>query len=70
LAMRARLALNSIMGSKFSPVLVVVTPESDPLATDVDRTKQAEQNITAFLQSQPDLLSQIARLAGSGDGRP
>ena len=70
LGMRLRQALNSIVGSRFFPVLVVVTPEADPLGDGSNRAGQAERNITTFLQSQADLTNQIARLTGSDSGRP
>jgi exosortase A len=69
--MRARLhqALNSILGSRFSPVLIVVAPDVQPMAVDSDARRLAERGIITFLQSRSSLSGLIDRLAGPGGGR-
>jgi exosortase A len=63
LAMRARMAMNSLFGSGYAPMVVAVTP-----AVDWDQLKPAElraagESVPAFLLSHPDLERTVAALS-------
>lgn len=64
LAARARQAWHSIVGSRFSPVLVVATPVYDGQDVSIVDLERGAQSIVGFLQSQPELAILIARLSG------
>jgi hypothetical protein len=64
LAARARQAWHSIVGSRFSPVLVVATPVYDGQDVSIADLERGAQSIVGFLQSQPELATLIARLSG------
>jgi exosortase A len=66
LVARARQALNSIMGSRFSPVLVVVAAEGDWQGLGIPGRRQAANTIAVFLHSQSALSDLAVRLAGAG----
>lgn len=59
---RARQGWRSIFGSRFPPVLVVVTPERKLEKDDIAGRKEAADSVAAFLRSQPALSDLIARL--------
>ncbi len=65
LVARARQAWSSVVGSRFAPVLVVVTAEGDVPGLGAPDRRGAMSGIASFLQTQPDLGDMIARLAGS-----
>ena len=63
LAMRGRMAMNSLFGSGYAPMVVAVTP-----AVDWDQLKPAElraagESVPAFLLSHPDLERTVAALS-------
>lgn len=60
---RARLAWRSIVGSRYSPVLVVVSPAHEVEDANQVALQQAASSITDFLRSQPGLMALIARLS-------
>jgi len=64
LARRARQAWHSIVGSRFSPVLVVATPAYNGQDVSIADLERGERSIVGFLQSQPELATLIARLSG------
>lgn len=64
LAARMRQAWNSIVGSSFSPVLLVVTANSDEPGLDGPDPREMASSIVGFLQSQPALGDLVVRLAG------
>jgi exosortase A len=55
LAMRMRMAMNSLFGSDYTPVVVTVTPAVDWDALNAIDRKTAEASLPAFLLSHPDL---------------
>jgi exosortase A len=66
---RARQAWSSIVGSRYSPVLAVVTAEGDsPGLGSLDR-REAINSIATFLESEPTLGGLIERLAGADNVR-
>ena len=63
LAMRTRMAISSLFGSRFSPMVVTVTPAVDwEKLTPSDR-KEAEASVSAFLLQQHDLNGTIGTLS-------
>ena len=64
LAARARQAWHSIVGSRFSPVLVVATPAFDRRDVSLVDLERGARSIVDFLQSHPELATLIARLSG------
>ncbi len=65
LAARARQAWNSIVGSRFSPVLLVVTPTDDASGLETPDRQHMSNSVVRFVQSQPALGDLVTRLAGS-----
>jgi exosortase A len=61
--LRVKLALASITGSAYAPVIVSITPVLDWSKYTVAQRNHARDLITAFLQSYPSLSDQIARLS-------
>jgi exosortase A len=55
LAMRMRMAMNSLFGSDYPPMVVTVTPAVDASALNGIERKIAEASLPAFLLSHPDL---------------
>jgi exosortase A len=55
LAMRARMAMNSLFGSAFAPMVVTVTPAVDWDSLRGNERKQAEASLGAFLLQHHDL---------------
>jgi exosortase A len=66
LAARVRQAWSSIVGSRFHPVLLVVTPTGGMSGLGSPDRRQMADSIVEFVQSQPALADLVARLAGSG----
>jgi exosortase A len=60
LAMRARMAMNSLFGSAFAPMVVTVTPAVDWNAMNGTDRKDAVAAIPAFLLRHPDLDRNVA----------
>ena len=65
LAARAQQAWRSIVGSRYSPVLVVVTPANGVEDGNVVAVHQAANSIADFTRSQPGLTALIERLSAS-----
>ena len=66
LTARAQQAWSSIVGSRFSPVLLVVTPGGDSTGLGNPDPRLEASSIARFVESQPALGDLITRLAGSG----
>ena len=67
LAARARQAWHSIVGSAYSPVLVVVTAAYGSDDVSLLARQRAARAIAEFLQSQPELGVLMARLSGPAE---
>jgi exosortase A len=63
LVARARQAWHSIVGSRFSPVLVVVTPAYDKPDVSLAALEGGARSVADFLQSQPEIATLITRLS-------
>jgi hypothetical protein len=64
LAMRARMAINSLFGSRFAPVVLTVTPVTDwDTLKGIDR-KDVEASLPAFLLQHPDLDTTVGAMSG------
>ncbi len=61
---RARQALHSIVGSRYSPMLVVVTPDQAADTGTPPAGQQAARSVVSFVQSQPGLTQLIGQLSG------
>ncbi|WP_428486042.1 exosortase A [Rhodopila sp.] len=62
-AMRARMAVNSLFGTAYAPLLVTMTPAVSWDGMRPSDLKAAETSLLAFLQAHPDLDSRIAALS-------
>jgi exosortase/archaeosortase family protein len=62
LAMRARMAMNSLFGSGFAPMVVAVTPAVDWDQLKPADRRQAEESVAAFLLAHRDLDRTVAAL--------
>ena len=63
LGMRARMAINSLFGSAYAPMVVTVTPAVDWKGLQGIELKNAMASIPVFLQSHRDLDATIAALS-------
>jgi exosortase A len=63
LTMRARMALNSLLGSAFAPMVVTVTPAVDWNTLKATDRKEAEAILPAFLLQHPGLNGTIGALS-------
>jgi exosortase A len=63
LAMRARMAMDSLLGTPFVPTLVTVTPAVDWASLNGREGREAEASLPAFLLSHRDLERQIGALS-------
>jgi exosortase A len=63
MAARARQAWRSVAGGTSSPLLLVVTADSDLLLPEPAARRQAASRVAGFLQAQPAVGDLIARLA-------
>ncbi len=59
----ASAAWHSIVGSRFSPVLVVVTPAYDKPDVSLAALEGGARSVADFLQSQPEIATLITRLS-------
>ncbi len=55
LGMRVRMALNSLIGSDYAPMVVTVTPTANWETRNVIELRAAESSVSRFLQAHPDL---------------
>jgi hypothetical protein len=62
LAMRARMAMNSLFGSGFAPMVVAVTPAVDWDQLKPADRRQAEESVAAFLLAHRNLDRTVAAL--------
>jgi exosortase A len=62
LAMRARMALNSLLGSSHTPVVMTVTPVADWASLGAERNS-VESTLPAFLNAHPDLTRKVSALS-------
>lgn len=62
LAMRARMALNSLLGSAYAPLVMTVTPVADWNKLPPAEREAKEASLSAFLLSHPDLAAQVGAL--------
>jgi hypothetical protein len=62
LALRARMAWHSLVGTPFAPVLVTIAPAVDWLKLSTEERRRAERSLTEFLLSHPALPDQIPAL--------
>jgi hypothetical protein len=62
IAMRARMALNSLLGSSHAPVVMTVTPVADWEKLGPAR-KDVEASLPAFLLAHPDLAQKVGALS-------
>jgi exosortase A len=63
LAMRGRMAMNSIFGSNFAPVVVAVTPMVEWQKLSGLERKQAAESVTAFLLEHRDIDRRVSALS-------
>lgn len=63
LVARAQQAWRSIVGSRYSPVLVVVAPANDVEEDNQAALQQAASSVADFVKSQPGLTALIVRLS-------
>jgi exosortase A len=63
LPMRVRMAMSSLLGSRFTPVVVTVTPAVDWDALSSVERRQMEATVPAFLLKHPDLDRTIGELS-------
>ena len=63
-AMRAGMAMHSLFGSAYAPMVVTVTPAVDWDTFNPARRKVAEASLLAFLLQHPDLNRTIGALSG------
>jgi len=63
LAMRARMAMSSLFGSAFSPMVVTVTPAVDWDKLKPIERKDADASVSTFLLRQHDLNGTIGTLS-------
>ena len=63
LGMRVRMALNSLIGSDFAPMVVTVTPESDWQARNGSDLQVAEDALPLFLLNHPGLDKTVGALS-------
>jgi hypothetical protein len=66
LTARVQQAWSSIVGSRFSPVLLVVTPARDRTGLGNPDPRREASSVAGFVESQPALGDLVARLAGPG----
>ena len=64
LAMRAGMARDSLMGARFMPVVMTVTPERDWSTLRPDEVRETENALRQFLLTHPELGAQARRPAG------
>jgi exosortase A len=64
LAMRARMAMNSLFGSGYAPMVVTVTPAVDWATLNPIEQKNAAASIQTFLLSHPRLDRTVGALSG------
>jgi exosortase/archaeosortase family protein len=70
LAMRMRMAMNSLFGSEYPPMVVTVTPAVDVSALNGIERKIAEASLPAFLLSHPDLSKPLEVCAQMNPKKP
>ncbi len=63
LGMRARMALNSLIGSEYAPIVVTVTPVVDWRAGNGSEAKAAEDGLPHFLLNHPGLDETVGALS-------
>jgi exosortase A len=63
LTMRMRMAVNSLFGTSYAPMVVTVTPAVDWDALNWNDRKAAEASLPAFLQTQHDLDRTVGALS-------
>ena len=61
--MRARMALDSLIGSAFAPMIVTVTPAVDWSTLTPAEREKAQASVVAFLLSHPDLGRSLGALS-------
>jgi exosortase A len=64
LVMRSRMAMNSLFGSAYAPMVVTVTPVVDWDALTGEQSKNAEASLPVFLRRDPNLDRTIGALSG------
>ncbi len=65
LLMRLRMAVNSLAGSAFAPMVVTVTPAVNWEGANAAEVRAAEASLPRFLLAHPDLVAAIGRLSAS-----
>ena len=65
-AMRLRMAVDSLLGSAFTPIVVTVTPAVDWNALQPAQRSEAAASLAAFLLSHPALDRTVGRLSARG----
>jgi hypothetical protein len=63
LRMRLRMALNSLFGSAYAPLVVTVTPVTDWETRNVVELRDAEASVSRFLLAHPDLDGSIGAVS-------
>jgi exosortase A len=63
LGMRARMALDSVLGTAFAPMVVTITPAVDWAVLGPYERKLAEESVSSFLKTHPDIDAIVARLS-------
>ncbi len=63
LAMRLRMALSSLTGSAYAPMVVTVTPMVDWKSQNLPAFRAAEEALTGFLQAHPELDQAVGTLS-------
>jgi exosortase A len=63
LGMRARMAMNSLIGSDFAPMVMTITPVVDWQARNGSELKAAEDALPHFLLNHPDLDETVGALS-------
>jgi hypothetical protein len=63
LAMRLRMALNSLFGSAYAPLVVTVTPVTNWETRNGVELRAAESSVAQFLQAHPDIDRTVGDLS-------
>jgi hypothetical protein len=63
LVMRAKMAMNSLIGSAFAPMVVTVTPAVDWASLNPAEAAAAAESVPAFLRLHPDLNPTVGALS-------